>query len=263
MSATTPSAEPWRLHGLSVPGHRHRSDNMPCQDAFVCHRAGPETFLLAVADGAGSRRMSREGAQLAVDLAPVSFLSSASLPREPRAVRAFLRGRFTALRAEFLRYARPRPDDYATTLTVVVHTPHWLGYLSVGDGFAMLRAGFSGGEPQFHLLPQPAPVSEYSNEAFFVTSEDAADRLETACVVDDGITGILLSTDGLTQAAVEFPGNDNRRARHAFVSKVLGAMERPEVPAEQEAAELARLLRSRRLAADNADDKTLIRAVRS
>ncbi|MFJ9738378.1 PP2C family serine/threonine-protein phosphatase [Streptomyces sp. NPDC101166] len=253
----------WQLHGLSVPGHRHRSDNIPCQDAFVCHRADPDTFLLAVADGAGSRPMSREGAQLAVNLAPSMFLAASSLPREPHEVRSFLRGRFTRLRAEFLRYAGSRPDDYATTLTVVVRTRHWLGYLSVGDGFAMLRAGTSAGAPLFHLLPQPAPVSEYSNEAFFVTSDDAAERLETACVVDDGITGILLSTDGLTQAAVESPGNDNRRAKHTFVSKVLGAMERPDVPAEQEVAELTRLLHSRRLAADNADDKTLVRAVRS
>ncbi|MEV6177267.1 PP2C family serine/threonine-protein phosphatase [Streptomyces sp. NPDC052015] len=253
----------WRLHGVSVTGHRHRSDNMPCQDAYVCQSIGPDTFLLAVADGAGSRPMSREGARLAVKLAHLYFLSHSSLPRDPRAVRHFLRRGFTSLRADFLRYAQPRPEDYATTLTVVVHTRHWLGYLSVGDGFAVLRAGTSGGVPQFHLLPQPAPVSEYSNEAFFVTSEDAAERLETACVVDDEITGILLSTDGLTQAAVEFPGNDSKRAKHTFVSKVLGAMERPEVPPEQEEAELTRLLSSRRLAADNADDKTLIRAVRS
>ncbi|MER5718077.1 PP2C family serine/threonine-protein phosphatase [Streptomyces sp. NPDC002132] len=253
----------WRLHGLSVPGHRHRSDNLPCQDAFVCHQLGPDTFLLAVADGAGSRPMSREGARLAVRLAPSAFLATPSLPREPDDVRPFLRDRFRLLRAEFLQFTGPRHDDYATTLTVVVRTRHWLGYLSVGDGFAMLRAGTSDGQPLFHLLPQPAPVSEYSNEAFFVTSDDAAGRLETACVLDDGITGILLSTDGLTQAAVESPGNDNRRAKHTFVSKVLGAMERPDVPADEEEAELTRLLNSRRLAADNADDKTLVRAVRS
>jgi hypothetical protein len=104
-------------------------------------------------------------------------------------------------------------------------------------------------------------VSEYSNEAFFVTSDDVSRRLETACVLDEEVTGILLSTDGLTQAAVEFPGNNRKRAKHDFVSRVLGAMER-DIGAEQEEAELTRLLESRRLAADNADDKTLVRAVR-
>lgn len=252
----------WRLHGTSVTGHRHRRDNAACQDAFQYRGTGPDTFLLAVADGAGSRPHSREGAQTAVELADLHFLPSSGLPDDPRDVEEFLRSRFTVLRAEFLRRTRPRPEDFATTLTVVIHTPRWLGYLSVGDGFAVLRAGTREGEPMFHLLPQPAPVSEYSNEAFFVTSDDVSRRLETACVLDEEVTGILLSTDGLTQAAVEFPGNHRKRAKHDFVSRVLGAMERTDIGAEQEEAELTRLLESRRLAADNADDKTLVRAVR-
>ncbi|WP_254648076.1 PP2C family serine/threonine-protein phosphatase [Streptomyces sp. GbtcB6] len=264
MNATTmtPSTTQWRLHGVSVTGHRHRSDNMPCQDAFRHRSTGPDTFLLAVADGAGSRSRSREGAEMAVELADLLFLPASPLPQDPRDVEDFLRARFTVLRAEFIRRTQPHPEDFATTLTVVVHTGGWLGYLSVGDGFAVLRAGVRAGEPQFHLLPQPAPVSEYSNEAFFVTSDDAAQRLQTACVLDSEVTGILLCTDGLTQAAVEFPGNNRKRAKHNFVSRVLGAMERPDIGQEQEAAELARLLGSRRLAADNADDKTLLRAVR-
>ncbi|MFC4501669.1 MULTISPECIES: PP2C family serine/threonine-protein phosphatase [Streptomyces] len=258
MSVTTP----WRVHGLSVTGLRHRTDNVPCQDAHTHRVLAPETFLLAVADGAGSRPLSGQGARLAVELAGVYFLSATTLPQQPEAVEHFLRARFTVLRNEFRRQTQPHPEDYATTLTVVVHTRHWLGYLSVGDGFAVLRAGTVDGEPQFHLLPQPDPVSEYSNEAFFVTSDDATDRLETACVVDDQITGILLSTDGLTQAAVEYPGNHRKRVRQTFVSKVLGALERPDVPAQQEEEELTRLLESRRLSADNADDKTVLRAVR-
>ncbi|MFI7498167.1 protein phosphatase 2C domain-containing protein [Streptomyces sp. NPDC049687] len=256
------SIAPWRVHGLSVTGHRHRSDNMHCQDAFRCHVLDADTFLLAVADGAGSRPLSRQGAETAVDLADRFFLPATGLPRRPEDVKPFLRRGFAALRAEFRHRTQPHPDDYATTLTVVVHTTGWLGYLSVGDGFAVLRSGTVKGQPQFHLLPQPAPVSEYSNEAFFVTSTEATDRLVTECVVDDGVTGILLSTDGLTQAAVEFPGNLRKSAKNHFVSKVLSAMERSDIPPEREEEELTKLLESRRLAADNADDKTLLRAVR-
>jgi hypothetical protein len=252
----------WHLHGLSVTGHRHLVDDIPCQDDWGIAADGrDDSFVLVVADGAGSRQYAKEGAGLAVKLAERAFAPDTA-PRDPGSATGWLRQCFAALRADFLRGTGSRADDHATTLTVVVHTPDWLGHFSVGDGFAVLRSGVEQGEPRLHLLPQPAAVSEYSNEAFFVTSDDAAERAVAHCVVDPAVDGILLSTDGLAQAALVSPGNDRRRINYGFVPKVLASLERTGLGEDEEERETAALLSSRALARANADDKTLVRAVR-
>ena len=59
---------PWRIHGLSVEGYRHRRTGTPCQDACT-YTASASVSVLAVADGAGSRPHSDQGALHAVELA--------------------------------------------------------------------------------------------------------------------------------------------------------------------------------------------------
>ncbi|MGP9018915.1 PP2C family serine/threonine-protein phosphatase [Streptomyces sp. BR1] len=250
----------WRVHGLSVEGYRHRRDNVPCQDAWSCATHGSVT-VLAVADGAGSRPRSDEGSRLAVDLAVEHFgRLPASEVDGPFAHRV--------LRQAFLRVADDFADstggsaDFATTLTVVVLAPGWLGHCSVGDGFVVLRAGTEDGERQFHLLPQPDAVSEYSNETVFLTSPDAARRMRTDCVRDEGVDAVLLSTDGLAQAALSWSGGVPQTANESFAAAVLRSLDAGAVEAGSEDEKLAALLRSDRLTALNGDDKTLLRAVR-
>ena len=151
--------------------------------------------------------------------------------------------------------------DFATTLTVVVLARGWLGHLTVGDGFVVLRAGTEDGERQFHLLPQPAAASEYSNETVFLTSPDAARWMRTDCVCDPGIDGVLLSTDGLAQAALSRTGGGTPAPNASFADAVFRSLDVPGPVSETAHEGLATLLRSDRLTALNADDKTLLRAV--
>lgn len=263
---------PWRVHGVSVEGYRHRRSGTPCQDAHRYTVSGPPqapVTVLAVADGAGSRPRSGEGSALAVDLAVACFARRAadwpramSAARDAADVRGSLREAFLDVRGEFLRRTGADADDYATTLTVVVLSPTWIGHLSVGDGFAVLRAGTVDGVRQFHLLPQPTAVSEYSNETVFLTSADAERSLSTACVNDPGVDGVLLSTDGLAQIALSWADGQPRQPKAGFAASMLRTLDHPGAdPAEDDEA-LAALLRSDRLTAVNADDKTLLRAVR-
>ncbi|MFC1410713.1 PP2C family serine/threonine-protein phosphatase [Streptacidiphilus sp. N1-12] len=260
----------WRIHGVSVEGYRHRRSGIPCQDAHLYTVSGPprsSVTVLAVADGAGSRPRSDEGSVLAVELAVDRFADRAAgraggRPRTGAEVQAALREAFHDVRTEFLRRTGQDADQFATTLTVVVLTPTWIGHVSVGDGFAVLRAGTVDGVPQFHLLPQPAAVSEYSNETVFLTSADAERRLSTACVTDPGVDGVLLSTDGLAQVALSWTDGQPRRPKESFVAAVLRTLDRPGADPEEDHRALAELLRSDRLTAVNADDKTLLRAVR-
>ena len=256
----------WRVHGVSVEGYRHRRSGTPCQDAWLSRDFGPPdapVTVLAVADGAGSRTRSDEGSALAVRLAADGFARrAAERPRTAAGVRTALREAFLDVRHEFLRRTGPDAKEFATTLTVVVLAPDWIGHLSVGDGFVVLRAGAVDGVPQFHLLPQPEAASEYSNETVFLTSAEAERSVRTACVRDPGVDGVLLSTDGLAQLALSWADGRPQQPKPSFVAAMLRSLDTPgEDPDEDERA-LAVLLRSDQLTAVNADDKTLLRAVR-
>ncbi|MER7176063.1 PP2C family serine/threonine-protein phosphatase [Streptomyces mesophilus] len=259
----------WRTHGVSVEGYRHRRTGTPCQDAWdsAQWRTGDgedPVLVLAVADGAGSRPRSQEGAQLAVRLATEHFGREAAELRVPAgdAVHGLLHSAFQSVCREFLvavEQTGAPAQDFATTLTVVVITPDWLGHLSVGDGLVIVRAGTGAdGTGLFHLLPQAEAASEYSNETVFLTSRDVGRWVRTDCVDDPGIDAVVLSTDGLTQAALTRFQTPNA----SFLAAVLGPLESPAKDPDDDEAELAELLRSDRLSAVNADDKTLLRAVR-
>ncbi|WP_436775779.1 PP2C family serine/threonine-protein phosphatase [Yinghuangia sp. YIM S09857] len=269
----------WRTHGISVEGYRHRREGVPCQDAWAEAATGPEharVVVLAVADGAGSRPRSDEGSQLAVHLATAYFAervrtahlfanSTGATAVDGRAAHELLGDTFLEVRDEFLRRTGEnggRPDDFATTLTVVVLAPTWIGYASVGDGFVILRAGSDGGTPLYHLLPQPEAVSEYSNETVFLTSRDAPRRFHTECVLDPEANGVLLSTDGLAQAAISWFGGRAIDPNKSFATAVFRSLDNPGPDPRADEDALATLLRSDRLTALNADDKTLLRAVR-
>jgi hypothetical protein len=256
---------PWRIHGTSVEGYRHRRQGQPCQDACG-YTATASVAVLAVADGAGSRPRSEEGARLAVELATEHFgrrARAAAGCRPGDGVHELLTDAFHDVGKEFRDATGPDAQDFATTLTVVVLATGWLGHLSVGDGFVVLRAGTEDGERQFHLLPQTASVSEYSNETVFLTSPDAARWARTDCVADDGLDGVLLSTDGLAQAMLNRPGGGAPSPNASFADAVFRSLDALPDPVPESAHEgLTTLLRSDRLTALNADDKTLLRAVR-
>ncbi|MEU9137683.1 PP2C family serine/threonine-protein phosphatase [Streptomyces sp. NPDC048404] len=263
MTAADERDTPWRIHGMSVEGYRHRRQGQPCQDACA-HTATASVAVLAVADGAGSRPRSEEGARLAVDLATEHFarrVAGAADRRPGKAVRELLRDAFHDVSKVFLDRTGADAADFATTLTVVVLARGWLGHLSLGDGFVVLRAGTEDGERQFHLLPQPAAASEYSNETVFLTTPDADRWVHTDCVSDNGIDGVLLSTDGLAQAALNRSAGGALSPNTSFTEAVFRSLDVPGPVTASAQEGLGTLLRSDRLTALNADDKTLLRAV--
>ncbi|MGD1219492.1 MULTISPECIES: PP2C family serine/threonine-protein phosphatase [Streptomyces] len=263
MATVDERESPWRIHGMSVEGYRHRRQGLPCQDACA-YVASPSVAVLAVADGAGSRPRSEEGSRLAVDLAAEHFARRAAAAADCQpgeAVHELLEDAFHDVSKVFLDRTGAEAADFATTLTVVVLTPGWLGHLTVGDGFVVLRAGAEDGERQFHLLPQAMAASEYSNETVFLTSPDAARWVHTDCVSDEGIDGVLLSTDGLVQAALNRAGSGTPSPNVSFVDAVFRSLDAPGPVTDSAHEGLATLLRSDRLTALNADDKTLLRAV--
>jgi Protein phosphatase 2C len=262
-SSRNGAATRWRVHGVSVPGYGHLRDGVECQDAgrqaFV-DAAG--AHVLAVADGAGSRARSAEGAALAVGLA-VEFLgerlAAHGVPAGPGAWRELLAAAYQDLVAAFADATSrmgPDPAAFAATLTAVVLAYPWLGVVSIGDGFVITRAEGEDERDSLHLVTCAGPAGEYVNEAVFLSSAAALSDVTVDCLYDPGLTGVVLGTDGLLPAAIRRAGGRPRPNR-SFLEPLLGSLEveRPDPTG------VARLLLDDRISALSADDKTLLMAV--
>jgi hypothetical protein len=253
----------WRVHGVSLPGYGHLRDGVECQDA--CRHGlveGTGVQVLAVADGAGSRARSAEGAALAVGLAVDVLgarLAAHGAPASPRAWRTLLGQSYEDIVAAFAdATARMGPDPaaFAATLTAVVLAHPWLGVVSIGDGFVIARAEDEAGEESLHLVTSAVPAGEYVNEAVFLSSAGALSDVAVTCLYDPGLTGVVLGTDGLLPAAIRRPGG-RPRPNPSFLEPLLGSLdaERPDPTS------VARLLLDDRISALSADDKTVLMAV--
>ena len=265
-----PTGAGWRVRGASIQGYGHLRDGLPCQDAYR-HLAVPDALpeydihVLAVADGAGSRPRSAEGAALAVGMA--THLLSArvarhGVPAEASAWQELLRTAYLDLVADFRRAVtvvagEASVGEFATTLTVVVLAHPWLGVISIGDGFVVVRTD-DGGDPQFHLVSVALPVSEHANETVFMTSQAAKEAVQLACLWDPAVSGVMIATDGLAQAALSYTQGIPCRPNRSFAERLLLFVDDP----GSDVAELPRLLLQDQLIRLSADDKTFLVAVR-
>jgi hypothetical protein len=255
----------WRVRGVSVQGYSHLRDGVECQDAHR-HAYEPETgsYVLAVADGAGSRPRSAEGATVAAGLAVsvlVDALGRTGLPDSPEAWRAWLGARFEAIVHDFLENTQRlggRPADFAATLTVAVLAPPWLGTASLGDGIVIVGAAADDG-PALHLIAHTPPAGEYVNETHFLSSQDALRHTRVQVLHDPGLTALLLATDGIAPIGVERGEREARRPNVSFLGPVLDSLS----DKKSDPAEVTRLLLQDRISRLSADDKTLLAAVRT
>lgn len=185
----------WFVSAGKRPGRRHRQAGTPCQDAYTVHE-DPERrrAAAAVADGLGSQPLSHLGSQAACDAAV------ASLAAEPAGGwdEAALRRAFQAAHDAVAAAARERglaPSELATTLQVaMLEDGHALAGM-VGDGAIVAAVHAASSEPPA-LLAAPG-TSGYANEVVPLTDPDWRDALQVS--ERDGVTSVLLFTDGLTR----------------------------------------------------------------
>jgi hypothetical protein len=243
---------------------------LPCQDAYrylAVPDALPEhdVHVLAVADGAGSRPRSAEGAVLAVGMATHLFsarVAGHDVPAEASAWQELLQTVYLDLVAHFRRAVigvagEASVGEFATTLTVVVLAHPWLGVISIGDGFVVVRTD-DGGDPQFHLVIVAPSVSEYANETVFLTSRAAKEAVQLVCLWDPAVSGVMIATDGLAQAALSYSQGIPCRPNRSFAERLLLFVDDP----DSDVVELPRFLLQDQLIRMSADDKTILAAVR-
>lgn len=235
----------------SVVGRSHSSIEQDNEDAVATAIREDGTLLLALADGAGSARRSREGAWLAVETA-ISSLERGEPPEdwcdELLCALAAVR-RSVSKRA---REARSRPRDFACTLLLAAITDERLSILQLGDGAVIARI-----EDQWLRLLKPQR-GRYAGETVFVTSRRAASLAETETRTQEGLRAIVLLSDGLEPVATDVASG---APHHPFFEPLLRFASLERSAADQE-AELAGFLASDRVQSRSSDDLSLILAIK-
>ena len=156
----------WKIAGASVPGTVHLAAGRPCDDACGWFATDGLTCLL-VADGAGSRPLSRQGSALAVHSA-LAAVQAGGPGGEGADHAAWMRAILADVHAALSEFAAAQgrdPGDYATTLAVVVLTDDVACVGQIGD--AIVVAHLADG----YETVAPAPRGEYVNETAFVTDD--------------------------------------------------------------------------------------------
>lgn len=246
----------WRVVASSVEGVSHIESGVPCQDAHG-HRLMPnDTLLAAIADGAGSARLSQEGARRAVATC-IESLAVAVQDVEHWSQKALfdaLLGAFSDARSAIVAVAASESQkisEFATTLTCAVVTPDWLAVGQIGDGMAITRA--DGGPLSTVTHPHKG---RFVNETQFLTRDHALEYVDII-VRRQRIRQLALSTDGLVNVATFHP--DYRPSRDFF--SPLFSFATKATNGQLAEHRLGQLLRSDRISKGTTDDKTLLVAI--
>ena len=143
--------------------------------------------------------------------------------------------------------------DFSCTLLVALVGEARAVFFQIGDGAIVYRGADGAYVPA--LWPQ---TGEYANCTWFVTDDDAAERVQSAAV--EGVDEVALLTDGLQGLALRF---DTREAHGPFFEPMFARLRRESAgePAGLR-EELRDFLASAPVNQRTDDDKTLVLATR-
>jgi hypothetical protein len=213
--------------------------------------------VAVAADGAGTSERAPEGARLACE----AVLERARRWAAGRAdLSTFGREAFLPwldeARRRIARAARAQEResrDFACTLLVALVGEGRAAFFQIGDGAIVYRGGDDAYVPA--LWPQSG---EYANCTWFVTDDDAADRVQSAAA--EGVHEVALLTDGLQGLALRF---STREAHGPFFEPMFARLrQQREGHARGLLEELRAFLGSVPVNQRTDDDKTLVLATR-
>lgn len=193
-----------------------------CQDAFGSDILD-ETFVVCIADGAGSAPRSREGAQRAIT-AVLDYLQYDTQGRANDRLRNAFEAAHNAVVAAAEEEDLPA-KDFKTTLAIAIGDHRKVVAAHVGDSLVVISDGKG-------IRPLLRPKNgEFGNTTFFITSEDYEDHLQFA--ESEGLwKGLALQTDGLEAVTYWKQRDDLEAATYQALFSILDRQS--EVRAQQE-----------------------------
>jgi len=235
----------WRVIGASVRGQEHDAEGLPCQD-FWAHLVEGDTVAICVCDGAGSARLSREGAIVVANVVASHLMSEKPMSRESilwvlRSAREALELRATADGANLA--------DFACTLLAVWANSRAIWTAHLGDGVIVGRSRSS---DEVTLVSQPQR-GQYANETFFLTSTNWEEHTRVTFMPANH--SLCLMTDGCQPAALESGPEPGPHLPFCVPLFDFAANASDTNVATQE---LHNLLSGKKMSQTSSDDKTLV-----
>ena len=199
------SGNGWKAGGVSVAGFSHLDADIPCQDAHAYKLEDDGWFIGAVADGAGSARLSHIGAEAFINaVLECNLHDLPSKGLDPDGISNALIKIINDTKEELLEKNKLAEDgtptsitDFAATLIVVVANHDGGAFFHVGDGSG---SAFYLGDIEGAIVSKPEN-GEYANETYFVTMKNWETHLRVTTFGGDFDT-ILLMSDGVTPMAM-------------------------------------------------------------
>lgn len=256
----------WRVAAAAVAGGGHVRAAAGCQDAFAV-RAMDDLLVVAVADGGSRASLAGVGANAVVALASriVCDRLAAGTPTDGAGWHACVADVLSVVIARFGGYANRTSEALlggadagalGTTLTVLVAGAPWVAVGAIGDGFVVVRRGASHLDlllpPDDDVPPDPR---QPLGRTVFVTSARAGDRARRLVARLPDLTGLAVSTDGLSELGLRYERSVAQHPHPPFFTPLFDRMD-----TEQDMA-LQRLLASPKVGALTSDDTTLVLAV--
>lgn len=204
------SAKAVKALTFSLTGHLHAKNKEPCQD-FCIYSISDQCAVAALADGAGSAKLSHIGAKVATTTFVGYFTAKPErIFEEPENV-------IDRIRRNIERNAKKRGagvSEFSSTLIGAVFYDGNLFLLHIGDGKALLLPD-SGVE-----VLSNGKKGEFSNETYFTTSRDPKVKVVRKRITAPSFSVILMS-DG---ASLLF--FDSREGRPApILHRILSLMD--------------------------------------
>ena len=245
----------WKVSFDSSIGVQHQKLQMPCQDYSAYDLVNNEVIIGAVADGAGSAKLSHQGAELAVTKA-IEYLNSYldnSQETYPENPIKFEPNQLLTTIVDCLNEKAESENcllkDLACTLIAFIATPKWIIGIQIGDGFLVIREQQ---KEEYELVFKP-DKGEYANETTFVTSDKAITQMKVKEIMGY-YPFICAATDGLEKVAIR---EKDWSAFSLFFKPLETYLISTENP-ENNKSYLVDFLNSERLNARTHDDKTLL-----
>ena len=182
----------WNMIQCAVQGRGHISTETPCQDkTYVC--CENDTYVIALADGAGSARLSHYGAECVTKTICESLIKEFDLYfSEDDGVaikRKIIHDLRDVLEGVVSEYACEIKDLASTLLVAAVNKDRYI-LIHIGDGvIGFLR------DEELRVASQPEN-GEFANTTIFVTSMDVLHSMKILKGTLGTITGFVLMSDG-------------------------------------------------------------------
>lgn len=181
------------------------------EDSVIILKNSNNEYLLAVADGMGGHKAGEVASNMAIEHITNKFNSLESLGDKDKAIN-WIREEIAAINKSIFAYtdAHEESKGMGTTFVIALYTKDYLLFGNVGDssGFVIKNSKLykvtkdhtlvnllvSSGE----LTPEEAKNHPKKNILMRALGANNPAEVDIFDVVDDGIEGILLSSDGLT-----------------------------------------------------------------